>query len=231
MGRDVIGLQEVPDLGPDVIRIGGDIKPQPIQDNIITGPSEEIEEDAKEESKEEVDNTENVENADIKVTSISELSSSEIQALIKYSGDDYVNINNSLRGLETLTETNERTTQELLDALEKASLPNKMTLHRGTSTDALGVLKGELPENLIGKTIVEKGFMSTSMNDAVASETFSGNMQITIQAPIGAKGIDISSVSEYVNEAEVLFQAGTEMVITKAEQIGEVLHITVRIKK
>jgi hypothetical protein len=101
-------------------------------------------------------------------------------------------------------------------ALDNASLPQDMVLYRGTSTDALGNLKNLSPDELVGKTFIEPGFMSTSANSAVASGTFSGNMQITIEVSSGAHALDISSISQYSNEAEILFNAGQKMTIISA---------------
>ena len=54
-------------------------------------------------------------------------------------------------------------------------------------------------------------------------------MQITINAAKGSHAMDISSISNYTYEAEVLFSSGQEMIITGAEKINGVLHITVSI--
>ena len=86
------------------------------------------------------------------------------------------------------------------------------------------------PADLIGKVITEKGFMSTSTKNSIANG-FTGNMQITIKAPAGSNGLDISSISQYAIESEVLFQSGSKMVITNAEKINGILHITVKLKK
>jgi hypothetical protein len=135
-------------------------------------------------------------NASINIIhSVNDLDSSQIEALTKYTGDDYVNINNSLRGLETLSADNEETVNIIKSILSKASLPEDMTLYRGTSTEALGSLKNLSPEELIGKTFTEPDFMSTSTESTVAKGTFSGNMQIEIAASQGSHGLDISSIS------------------------------------
>ena len=130
-----------------------------------------------------------------------------------------------------MTKTNKMITEKLTTALDKASLTDNMILYRGTSTEALGSYKNLAPADLLGKTIMEKGFMSTSMNNSVAKGMFSGNMHMTIEAPKGSKGLDISSISEYSDEAEILFQVGQEMVITDARVQDGVLNIVVRLKK
>lgn len=163
------------------------------------------------------------------IHNISELSNEQIEALIKYTGDDYANINNSLRGVETLTLENQTTVEVLKSALDNSALPHDMTLYRGTSTEALGALQDLSVDELVGKTFTEQGFMSTSTSNVVA-EGFSGNMQMTIEASKGAQALDISSISQYTTEAEVLFNTGQEMLITSAEVKNGILHITVIIE-
>jgi hypothetical protein len=99
--------------------------------------------------------------------------------------------------------------------------------NRVTSTAALGNLKTLSPEDLIGKTFTESGFMSTSTNSSVAGGTFSGNLQITIEASSGTHELDISSISRYSNEAEILFNVGQKMRIISAESKNGILYITV----
>ena len=113
-----------------------------------------------------------------------------IAALKQYTGIDYVNINNSLRGIETLTPENRAIVETIKSALDKASLSDDIILYRGTSTEALGSLKNIFVDDLIGQTFTELGFMSTSTSSSVASGSFSGNMQMTIHAPV-IKGVRI----------------------------------------
>ena len=160
---------------------------------------------------------------------VSELSNEQIEALIKYTGDDYVNINNSLRGLDTLSPENQTTVEAMKSALDNSALPQDMTLYRGTSTEVLGSLQNLSVDELIGKTFTEQGFMSTSTSNVIA-ESFSGNMKMTIEASKGAQALDISSISQYTTEAEVLFNAGQEMLITSAEVSDGILNITVIIE-
>lgn len=161
------------------------------------------------------------------IRSVSDLSQDQIDALVRYTGDDYENINRSLRGLEPATPENQVTIETLKSVLDNASLPHDMTLYRGTSTEALGNLKKFSTEDLVGETFIEDAFMSTSTKSSVASGTFSGNMQITIEAPAGAHAMDISSISQYPDETEILFNAGQEMLITSAEMRNGILYITV----
>ena len=133
------------------------------------------------------------------------------------------------KGMETLTPENQATVEAMKSALSNAELPQDMTLYRGTSTEVLGSLQNLPTDELVGKTFTEQGFMSTSTSSAVAGD-FSGNMQITIEAAKGAQALDISSISQYNMEAEVLFNVNQEMLITSVEVENGVLHVTAIIK-
>ncbi len=162
-----------------------------------------------------------------KIQSIGDLTDAQKKAIQKYTGDDYENINASLRGMDKLHPDNVETVETMKEALGNSSLPEDMTLYRGTSTAALGSLRNLPPEEMVGKTFTEKGFMSTSKDPAVA-EGFYSDMIMTVEAPKGSHALDIAPISEYDTESEVLFNAGQEMVITSAaEDDNGVLHITV----
>ena len=160
---------------------------------------------------------------------VSQLSKKQVDAITRYTGSEYHNINDSLRGLDVATPDNAETIRTMKTVLDNSSLSSDMTLYRGTTTDALGNLKNLSPEELIGKSFVEDGFMSTTTNSMV-SNAFSGDMHITIEAVKGAHALDVSAISNFPGEAEILFKSGQEMLITAAERINGVLHITVLVQ-
>ncbi len=163
------------------------------------------------------------------IQNIADLNDVQLEALKTYTGANYININKSLRGIGKLTPDNELTVNAMKSALNNARLPENMTLYRGTSKETLGKLQ-KLPINkLVGKTFVEKGFMSTSIYRGVA-DSFLGNMEITIKAAKGAKALNISSISQLPHESEILFNVGQEMLITFAEEKKGILYIIVELK-
>lgn len=164
------------------------------------------------------------------ITDVNQLSGKQINAIESYSGNDYININQSLRGVENVTPQNARTIETMRSTLSNASLPDDMTLYRGTTIDTLGDLKNLDPSELIGRTFPEKGFMSTSTDPAIA-KAFTGDLHITINAPRGAHGLNITSISRHPNETEILFNAGQKMSIISAEKINGILRIIVNLKK
>ena len=163
------------------------------------------------------------------IQNIADLNDVQLEALKTYTGANYININKSLRGIGKLTPDNELTVNAMKSALNNARLPENMTLYRGTSKETLGKLQ-KLPINkLVGKTFVEKGFMSTSIYRGVA-DSFLGNMEITIKAAKGAKALNISSISQLPHESEILFNVGQKMLITFAEEKKGILYIIVELK-
>ena len=162
-------------------------------------------------------------------TNVNQLSTDQVDALTRYSGNDcYDNINNSLRGIEPVKPENVDTIRTMQNVLDNSSLPQDMTLYRGTTTKALGELQNLSPNELLGKTFVENGFMSTSTSPSVAN-AFTDNMQIIINAAKGSHALDIASICSNPVEAEILFSSGQQMLITGAEKIRGILYLTVTI--
>ncbi len=152
------------------------------------------------------------------------------EAIKAYTGNNcYRNINDSLRQLDTLDDANVSTVKYMHKGLRHSSLPDDMTLYRGTSIDALENLKGFSTDELIGKQFIEKGFMSTSTTSSVANNNFSGNLQLIINAPKGSQGLNVSNISYFANENEILFDYGQKMLITGAEYIDDILNLNVDI--
>lgn len=152
-----------------------------------------------------------------------------MDAIKSYSGNDYRNINNSLRHLDTLDDSNASKVKLMHTGLKHSSLPEDTILYRGTSTDALGSLKGLSPDDLVGNIITEDAFMSTSTASSVATNNFPGNMQMIINAPKGSQGLNISNISYFTSENEVLFDYGQKMMITGAKYLNDILQLNVTI--
>lgn len=165
------------------------------------------------------------------ITGISDLTREQYEALERYTTNEYRNINGSLRGQEIATAENQEAIKQMQSALSKASLGEDMTLYRGSCIEELGSsLQGLSPEELVGRTYIQQGFMSTSASELVAKNNFHGNLFVKVLAEKGANGLDISSLSAFPNEAEILFNAGQEMLIEGAEWIDGVLHLIVTLK-
>lgn len=169
------------------------------------------------------------------VYSVNDLSEDEKAAVTIYTGNDYRNINASLRGQDTATAQNVQVIDTLTSALQDSQLSENMTLYRGTTIQALGSeLMNLSPEELVGESFTERAFMSTSIRRSTARDFVlnynyaSGPMFMTIDARAGDHALDVSSISLVRDESEVLFNRDTSFTITRAEVIYGVLNITVR---
>ena len=159
-------------------------------------------------------------------TSVKQLKPNEVQALKEYSGSNYRNINDSLRGLDTATPENAQTIRVMREALGKSSLADDMTLYRGSNTVELGDLMDLAPDELIGKSYTQPGFLSSSVEYSEAQK-FASNMIVKINAPAGSHGLNIASISKCPWEAEYLFDVGQKLLIQDAKMIDGVLHLVV----
>lgn len=146
---------------------------------------------------------------------------------------NYEVLNNLLRGKEVCVNVDKDVANSKIniisDTLNKASLVEDMTLYRGCSKNALGEYKNLSPEELIGKTIVEPGFLSTTKDKSI-TQNFTKDLFITINAKKGAHGMCLKDISNYVQEDEILFNKNQPMLITAAEEKDGILNITVTIE-
>lgn len=132
------------------------------------------------------------------------LNSDDLAALAHYTGPGYKDLNSALR--EGALEASQQARADALNkALEKLP-PYEGTVVRGTNLPA-EVLEQYRP----GEIITESAFTSTSMDHAVAqSATFAGNAEFRI---LSTTGRDVSSVSMFPDEHEILFPAGSKFYV------------------
>ena len=137
-------------------------------------------------------------------TAIDAFTSDDVMALADYTGSGYEELNEALRS-DALDASHHARIDALNNALEKFP-PYEGPVIRGTNLP-LDVLAQYRP----GEFFIEKGFMSTTMNTAVArSPMFAGNVEFRI---LSSTGRDISPVSMFPSEQEILFPAGTRFYV------------------
>ena len=149
------------------------------------------------------------------------LSVEEREAIRLYTANGSGRINKYLRGIEgTLNGIDPKALQNLNNAISKGQVPYDMTVYRGTGLSPLKKLSEvNLMSNsidcssLIGKTISEKGFMSTTVLERSA---FNRQVMWTINVPEGASAAYVASISKYPKEAELLINSGQSMIIKEA---------------
>jgi ADP-ribosyltransferase exoenzyme len=128
----------------------------------------------------------------------------DLSALADYTGVGYRDLNDALRS-NAVDASQHARVEAIKNALQK--LPTHVgTVIRGT----------DLPPEVLaqyrpGEVITEKAFLSTTTDPAVArSTTFAGNVEFRI---LSTTGRDISFVSLFPGEREILFSAGTRFYV------------------
>lgn len=134
----------------------------------------------------------------------------------------------------------------ITDMINKSPLPQDAWFNRGCGYNGMDKFlqcsedllrygsQSELEKTLLGKSVTEYGFMSTS---SMKGDGFSGNVMLNIYAPKGTKALYVEPFSafgsgsgknwdgkkgqsSFGSEFETIFQQGTEMRITKVERDG-----------
>ena len=145
------------------------------------------------------------------------LSQEEFSSLQDYTREVpnyYKNINSKLRGRSFFWESGNRERVERMhDALQRSEVPCDCTVYRGASLDALGKFKNLSDEELIGKNLQDKGFMSTS---TAKGAQFPGEIKLEIAVPKGAHGAYLGNGISVCgdSEKELLFDRGSRMKVT-----------------
>ncbi|ACC43870.1 ADP-ribosyltransferse [Mycobacterium marinum M] len=132
------------------------------------------------------------------------LHADDLSALADYTGSGYLDLNNALRS-------------DILDASLNArvaalnSALQKLPTYDGTVVRGTDLPPEVVAQYLPGEVITEVAFLSTTTDPAVAqSPTFAGNVEFRI---VSRTGRDVSSVSMFPDEREILFPAGTKFYV------------------
>ncbi|MEZ0351678.1 ADP-ribosyltransferase [Mycobacterium sp. pR1184] len=132
------------------------------------------------------------------------LSSDNLAALADYTGCGYQDLNHGLRNF-SVDESQIARVEAINAALEK------LPAYQGPVIRGSDIPVEMLEQYKPGEVIVERAFLSTTMNPAVAQlPTFAGNVEFQI---LSKSGRDISSYSMFPEEQEVLFPPGTQFYV------------------
>lgn len=101
--------------------------------------------------------------------------------------------------------------ETISQSLNKSFVPSNIIVYKGKKISDLNELLESSKENIIGKVIIEKGFMSTSMVESVARRHEKG-LLLKIMVPKGAIAGYVGTISEYL-EAEILFDKNQKLLI------------------
>lgn len=132
------------------------------------------------------------------------LTPEDLSALADYTGLGYADLNSALR-----SDAVDASQHARIEALNTAL--NKLPPYNGPVVRGTNLPPEVVAQYRPGEVITENTFLSTTTNPAVAqSSAFSGNVEFRI---LSSTGRDVSSVSIYPHEQEILFPAGTKFYV------------------
>ena len=148
----------------------------------------------------------------------SELTSAERQALHRYTGSEFEEINKTLRkGLSN------DVALRLAELISQAIV--KLPAYRGTVYRGATLPADEISKYIPGHIITEKQFISSSTRREI-SEQFGKDDPRVIFIIKSKKGRAIAGASDYALESEVLFDKGTQFKVLSRDIINGVWQIT-----
>ncbi len=148
-------------------------------------------------------------------------------ALRYYTGNNYSEMNGILRGTRPGSASVIAKIRQAQAGMRPSTRP--LMVHRGTGLSQLGLSPYATLDDvrkLIGETMEDKGFMSTSVGSRAA---FSGKVRLDIEAPTGTPMAFVKSVSHFSGEDEMLLAAGTRFKILDVTDVGGIYHVRVRV--
>jgi len=157
--------------------------------------------------------------------SSSNASSSQKKAITVYSGGDFYEINGNLRKGLPLSGGHAETVRELDEITNNSSFEG--VLYRGIG-DAFAdemAAKHLLSE---GAIIEERGFLSASRSKDIAKDycsVYRRGILIEISATKGSKMADISELSKYAGEQEVVGARGSRMRVKSFDEATRILRV------
>ena len=129
-------------------------------------------------------------------------------ALTDYTGDGYVDMNGCLRQGDNCTEDVEFDNRLMSQAMRPTT--RATTAFRGANLSALGVGSREELFGLVGSTVTDPGFTSTSINPDIANTSgFRGAVRLQIEVPEGTSAAYVEGVTRNADEQELVLDQGT----------------------
>lgn len=133
-----------------------------------------------------------------------DLTSDDLSALAHYTGIGYQDLNDALRSNAV-----DGSQRARIDALNQAL--EKLPPYDGPVVRGSNLPPDVLAQYRPGEFVIEKGFLSTTVNPAVAqSPAFAGNVEFRI---FSCTGRDISALSMFPAEQEILFPSHTRFFV------------------
>jgi len=156
-------------------------------------------------------------------------SSEQISAITNYSGGGYSGMNDYLRGT---TASASPLVQGQITSLQSAMLPvqehAKVLRGTGWAQFPVGFRSPELVKKLVGKTIVDPGFFSTSV--AGSPGHFTGQaVRLEVEVPKGTHAVFVKKYSLHSHENELLLAAGTKFRVVSVKAAGTKTVVRLRV--
>lgn len=156
------------------------------------------------------------------IIKVQDITYEEHKAVLDYSGDSYTDINQVLLSGELENKELEKKINLISSAINKNEIKENIQLFRGVS----GIYAEQLillGEKMIGKTIPNKSFLSTSLSFDVAKHFVKDTgVVFHIKVPKGKKAFFLSRQDTYYSpELEVLFDRNTDIKIEKVYKKGK----------
>lgn len=144
----------------------------------------------------------------------------EEDAIRQYTSSAYTRFNDHLRNRGYVTPAEKEAISSLHNYLSNQRTPEVIYLKRGYSIGNvekhLGEFKNGDVRSIIGNTITDKGFVSTTSFEGGG---FGGNVTMYIKAPPGSRGAYISDLSHADNEKEFLLDCDQNFIIRDARKV------------
>lgn len=147
----------------------------------------------------------------------------ERNGLREYTGAAYRDMNTALRRGVAKTNAYWREIQAAQKAMQ--AVPQQFLVTRGCDFAQFGLGSYEQALQLIGKTVQDKGFLSTSVGQYPA---FSGSVRLQIEIPQGTHGSYVDDISMHRGEEEFLVAAGTKYQVLRVTKNGYQTEIRLR---
>ena len=144
------------------------------------------------------------------------LTDEEIEAIRRYQGTWYLDMNYFLRGrIESISRNTKTYMKNLQKAIKKVKIKENILVARGTTVSAIG---GNWDNIQVDDIIKDKGFMSTSLREETSIDFVNRKGErgilMYIKIPKGTNGV-IADVAVNDNwESELLLEPGTKIRIT-----------------
>ncbi|MFI9329286.1 ADP-ribosyltransferase [Kitasatospora sp. NPDC052868] len=147
-------------------------------------------------------------------------------AVAKYTWGSDGEINGALRGTGPATPEASRLIPQLDKAVEAQRVPENIVVGRGTD---LGHLGFDNPQEMVGRSFTEQGYMSTSVGDMPS--IYAGKQGVLhLAVPEGTPGLWVEKVGRAGNsERELLLGRGLTWQVDRVVQVGSQYHVFGRV--